>query len=523
MNGLRFRIFLQIRCSPIPKLCPWRQHSDVSLVRLGDPDNAHGMQHISRLARPPCSGPALFRAARAKSLFLLVALAATFSAGAAINETSFTACSLLGGSNDAVRGARIQSDGAIVLSANVAAGPLLQSVGGAKGGIIIRLAPGGGKVLGATRVAAEVRDLAIDAQDNIFVALGRDGAVKLDRNASKELWRKDTGGLCARLDAGTDGTCAVLNYENDSDTATGAGTVLVLAPDGRQVGTFKGRPNTIDVAVDGASRTILMIGFRQANAFDGRRREPVQIAHLTGRGYDGTEKYHLYDWSVDTNAPGFINKPENNMADTRGYRCAIGADAKLYAAFECAGGNHIFRYEPRLVNGQWVGAKDKKAKGDQYHAFHNSRAEHKTYVARFDPGSGEFLRGQEFTARLPSGRANAVRVKGGAVAAGIDGAVYLGGTSASGLPVTFTPPGTGDYAGGGFVLGLTPALDGRLFCVRLQAGAESHAMDVRQIGDKTVVVCGGTTSAKAEPFWTKNAVQSEAPPKAGFFAVFAID
>lgn len=204
-------------------------------------------------------------------------------------------------------------------------------------------------------------------------------------------------------------------------------------------------------------------------------------------------------------------------------RHARWADGKLYAAFECAGGNHIFRYEPRLVNGAWVGAKDKKAKGDQYHAFHNSRAEQKMYVARFEPGSEEFLRGQEFTARLANGRANAVRVKGGSVSAGPEGSLFLGGTAAFGLPVSFLPPETGDYACGGSLLGLKPALDGRLFCLRLQAGAETHAVDTRQIGGKLVLVCGGTTSAKPEPFWTKSAIQSKAPPKSGFFAVLSLD
>src|SRR5512138_642597 len=68
--------------------------------------------------------------------------------------------------------------------------------------------------------------------------------------------------------------------------------------------------------------------------------------------------------------------------------------------------------------------------------------------------------------------------------------------AASELPVTFPPPGTGDYKGGGFVLGLKPELDGRLCCVRLQPGAETHAFDLCQIGGKTVVVCSETSSAK---------------------------
>ena len=456
---------------------------------------------------------------------LFVTLATGLSASAAITEANFTASSLLGGTNDSVRGARLQSDGALVLAANVSEGPVARQAAGVVTGrgLVIRLASGGTQVRAAVRVAAEVRDLALDSQDNIYVALGREGAVKLDRGAAKELWKKDTGGICARLDAAADGTCAALNYLNDNDTTPGAGTVLVLASDGRQLGTFKGRHHTIDVAVDGVSKTVITIGWRQANAFDGRRKEPVQIAHLTGRGYDGAEKYHLYDWSVDTNAPGFINRPANNMADTRGYRVAMGADGRLYAAFECAGGNHIFRYEPRLTNGAWAEAKAKKAKGDPYHAFHNSRAEHKTYVARFDPATGEFLRGQEFTARLPNGRANAVRVKNGALAGGLEGSLYLGGTAASELPVSFMPPGTGDYKGGGFLLGLKPALDGRLFCLRLQPGAETHAVDARQVGGKTIIVCAGSTSAKPEPFWTKNAVQTEASPKCGFYMVFVLE
>lgn len=456
---------------------------------------------------------------------VLVLLSSAVAWTATLSEASFSICSLLGGSNDLVRAARIQSDGAIVLAANVSSGPVAQQASGnaAGRGLVIRLAPGGSRLSAAYRVGMEARDLAIDSQDNIYVALGREGVAKLDRQVQRLLWKKDTGGLAARLDAAADGTCAVLNYDTDNDTTPGPGTVLVLAADGSKLGTFKGRHNTIDVAIDGTSQTVITIGWRQANAFDGRRKEPVQIAHLTGRSYSGVEKYHLYDWSTDTNSPAFINRPANNMADTRGYRVALGADGRLYAAFECAGGNHIFRFEPRLIQGAWVDAKAKKPKADAYHSFHNSRAEHKVFVARFDPATGEYLSGQEFCGRLSNGRANAVRVKSGAIAAGPDGTLYLAGTAAYGLPVSFLPPGTGDYTGGGFVLGIKPGLNERLFCLRLQAGAEVHAVDARRIGNRTIVVCGGTTSTKSEPFWTKNALQTQAPPGSGFFAVFTIE
>ncbi len=457
-------------------------------------------------------------------VFALLFLAAP-GTQAEVNEASFTVSSALGGSGDSVRGARIQADGTIVLAANISVGILAEKASGETNGkgLVIRLAPGGAKVLSAMRVGAEVRDVALDESDNIYVALGSEGAAKLDPAGSKVLWKKETGGVCARIDAAADGVCAALDYSRDDDSSTGSGNVSVFAPDGREIGSFKGRHNTLDVAVDGASKTVVTIGWKQAKAWDGKKKEPVQIAHLTGRGYDGAEKYHLYDWSVDKDAPNFLNKPTNNMADTRGYRCSMGADGKLHAVFESAGGNHIFRYEPQLDNGEWVEAKGKIPKADHYHAFHKSRAEHKTFVGRYEPGTGEYLAGQQFTARLSDGRANAARVKSGAVAAAADSSTYISGKSAAGLPAGFFPPDTGDYNGGGFVLGLNPALDSRLFCIRFQGGADIQALDVRSVGGKRVTVFGGVTSEGDVGFWKKNAIQAETPVNSGFFAVMAAD
>ncbi len=109
------------------------------------------------------------------------------------------------------------------------------------------------------------------------------------------------------------------------------------------------------------------------------------------------------------------------------------------------------------------------------------------------------------------------------MAAAADGATYVSGKSAAGLPPSFFPPDTGTYNGGGFVLGLNSALDSRLFCVRFQAGAEIRALDVRNVGGKKVMVFGGVTSEGDEGFWKKNAVQADAPANSGFFAVMAAD
>lgn len=223
-------------------------------------------------------------------LILIGALSYSPFATASIGEAEFRVNSLLGASGDSVRGARILSDGTIVLAANVSGGELHKQ-SDARAGLLIHLAPGDGKVITTRKISSEVRDLAIDADNNLYLALGKEGAVKLSATGTGVIWKKATTGVCSRIDAAPDGTCAVLSYSRDEDSATGAGEILVLAKDGSELGNFKGRHNTLDVAIDQESKTIISIGWRQANCWDGKKKQPVQIAHLTGRAFDGVEKY----------------------------------------------------------------------------------------------------------------------------------------------------------------------------------------------------------------------------------------
>jgi hypothetical protein len=460
--------------------------------------------------------------------FVLAAAGLLAAANRAAAETyAIQTVSYVGQAGDSVQGVGIQADGTLVVAANISGGPLV--AGGVKelgqgNGVVLRLTPDGRRLLSATRVAKRVRDLALDAGDNLYLAADAEGAVKLDRAAARLLWQRDVGGTCVRIAAGSDGTSAALRYGRDDDSAPGAGQLYVFDPQGKPLANFAGHRNTLDVCVDSASRTVILIGWRQANAFDGKKKEPVQIAYLRGCSYAGQPKYTLYDWSTDNDAPEFINRPTNNMADTRGYRCAIGRDGNLYCAFECAGGNHIFRWEPQLQDGQWRSADAKQPKADQFHAFYNSRAEHKTFMGRYEPASGKYLAGQGLCGRLSSGRANAARVVNGAVAAAESGALLLGGTSAFGLPLSFTPPETGDYSGGSHLLVMQPDLKSRAYCTRFQAGGQTRALDARHVGGKTVIVLGGSNNAK-EPgqFWTKDALQPNGEAGCGFLAVLTTD
>ena len=153
---------------------------------------------------------------------------------------------------------------------------------------------------------------------------------------------------------------------------TGSVRIGLFDAEGAELRRFAGHRNTLDIALNASSETVVLIGWRQATANDGMRNEPVQIAYLRGVGTDGVTRWTDYDWSTEVGSPNFINRPENNMADTRGYRVSFGRDGRLLAAFECAGGNHIFRYLPTDI-----ATRSAIVGGDTFHTFSNTRSEHK--------------------------------------------------------------------------------------------------------------------------------------------------
>jgi len=449
---------------------------------------------------------------------LLVAVPALSQA---VDGFEIAASSYLGaaGYDDSVAGARIQSDGTIVLAANLGEKPRLkgETVPAGKHGCILRLSPDGKKLLSLTAIAGEVKDLALDDKDALYLAAGADGFLKLSPKADKTLLQKPSKD-CARVDAARDGHFALI----------ADGSICIFDPDGKELGTAKGSNFTNDVCIDAASRTVVFCGFRNAHAFDGKKRQPVQIPYIFGLGYDGTRKWEDYNWSTDPASDRFINKPTNNMADSRADRCSIGRDGKLYVTFQVAGGNHIFRYSPTNIM-----EKATLAGGDKYHQFYNSRAEHKNVFARYEPATGAYAIGQQFCGRLESGKASYVATKTGEITADEAGRVYVVGVAAAGLPLSLNPdgeraPGAGDGSGGGFILVMSPDLKTRLLCTRMAGAGAPHAADARTVGGKLRAVYGGGEMPKG--MYVKDALQPEAAdegkekndPKDGFFAVLAV-
>ncbi|MFW6065441.1 MAG: hypothetical protein ACOC9S_01345, partial [Planctomycetota bacterium] len=449
---------------------------------------------------------------------------------------NISASSYIGGSGDtdAVRGSAILSDGTIVLAANIGdATPggvspiLLRGAGNTTSGAIVRLSEDGTTVLSVTRFADAVVDLSIDDNDNLYVACGPEGVVQLNSTADSVVWETTFTKNVYRVDAGPTGYLAVMTRDGtDYDTAKMTSvTIVVLDPSKNQLGNFGGPAHyTRDVAIDEASQTVISVGYKNITAEDDSDSgsNPVDVSAYHGRSYDGTLKYNGYNWEGSSSSDRWINKPENNMADTRATRCEIGEDGMLYMLFEADGGNHIFRYDPFDIM-----TPVDHSEPDKYHQFWQSGTEPKTFVGRYDPATGDYVYGTQFTARLSNNDCNTVRSRNGAVYADSEGRIYIGGYSAYGLPLDddagWLPPGTGDYYGGAWLLVMDSDFSQRLFCTRMSRSANTYAIAARVFGDEPTarIALGGKTPS-ADELYLFNADQSTLQgAQDGFFTVRA--
>ncbi len=423
--------------------------------------------------------------------------------------------------NDEVRSTRILSDGTIVLAVhatnNYGKQPLLLLGGSAAKAAIVRISPTGTEVLSVTRVGDAIQDMDIDGNDNIYVALGSQGLIKLNAQANTLIYSKSNNGYCGRIDVSPNGTAAALQSDGRY-----AGNIYVYDHSGGQVTTFKGKNFSSDVAIDENNDLVFTIGFRNSNSGC----NPVQISYLRAHDFNGNQVWKNYDHSgrdLETcNGPSVTN----NMADTRGYRVIVAPDGNVYAGYEVAGGNHIFRWHPRDLNRavDIVG-------GDKYHEFYNSRAEHKSFIAAYNPRSGDYIKGQQFTARLENGRANALRLRRGEITVDTRGNIYAAFASASGggtnntafgLPYDFSPAKlNNEYGGGPSLMVMSPDFKKREFVARVSSSGNMNTVAVRNEGNVEKVVVGGFVDT-GRPFYDTNALDNTADggEHSGFFSVF---
>ncbi len=422
----------------------------------------------------------------------------------------WTTSSYLGGSSGgAVPSAAILSDGTVVLAALIGdSAPggknptLLNGATTNSGGAIVRLTADGKEVLSVTRVAEEVRELAVDASDSIYVAALGGGLLKLSADGSQLLWKKADGGVCFRVDAGENGEVAAL-YDTSADPAALTGTkgapgvVFVYDASGAPLGNFsvkRGDGGVNDLALDSAQKTVFVGGYKNTSQNGG-----LSVPFITAHAYaGGALKWTDYDYPY---ADVFAS---SDVADSFVSRLHFGPDGKLYALGYEAGGNTVWRRDPRdLSKMVALDAIDEYNDGARMGGPAN-----RGFYGRFDPSDGSFQGGALYQAVTPD-KTVAYNKTGlfletaeGDIKADGLGRVYIV-TSKNGkvLPYTFDPLGLlsadgGNGANGAGLTILAPDLKSRVYVtsfVNTNPGGRGQSVAVRQIPGKPgqSVVYGG--------------------------------
>lgn len=306
--------------------------------------------------------------------------------------------------------------------------------------------PTGRELLGATALGSKVTDVAIDGAGRIAV-VGDFGVALVTADGRELLWTKSLrGGTGTRVVVGRSGTiAAAAGGEVDLFDATGASLGSIDIDHNREAPS---------IALDEANELVFATGFNQR---DGGGCTELQVPFLRAYDFTGGLVWTNYDWSHAEAAAA------SECADSRGYHVSMGEDGKLYYAGESHGGNSVHRRMPRDLS-----TFAPNVKPDSYQDGYNMNgAAPMGYVARFDPKTGDIEVGSTFVVRLSDTKGNALRPR--AVAATASGHVAFVGASAccieratertvNGIPAM--PEGT--YAGGGFLMVLSPDFETRL-------------------------------------------------------------
>jgi Bacterial Ig domain/Secretion system C-terminal sorting domain len=390
-----------------------------------------------------------------------------------------------------------------------------------KGAILI-LSSDGKALKSVTRVAAEISDAAKDRNDNFYIAAAGAGAYKLNSLGTAQIWKRTFAKTVNRIDVGVKTAVPVVLISNTTDInedAFSGAELHILTVDGTQNTHLGGvTSSTSDITIDEASQTVIGVGYKNFNtpSTPGAMSLPVYVPVMKAFSYTGVEKYIAYDWSQDQNSPRWLNRPENNMADMRFNRCTIGKDGLLYVAGQVYGGNHCMRYDPFdiMLPAAMTG-------GDTYFNLANTGTETHIYLGRFNPATGNVLKQQSLTARLPNTAGNSMFIEHGCIDADAEGNVYIAGASASGMPQTvdYLP---GQYTGGGLIMVLNNQLNVRKLSVRL--GTNITNSSICPINENQFIVAGNATlngENQSPLYTTSTALQPNygGGSKDGYFAV----
>jgi hypothetical protein len=300
-------------------------------------------------------------------------------------------------------------------------------------GTVMQLSADGSQLLKRARIGAAVNDLAINPTNGDIAIASNLGVVVLASDLTTVRW-SDLTQVAARVDIAGDGTVVALRGSSQSDAIGDRGTAktytIYNANGTQRYARTSGYTQVQDIAVDAATQRVFMTGFAQR---DGSSCSQLQVAWLKAFDYDGNDQWNNYDYAQG------VADANNDCADTRGRRVAVGEDGMVYFAGTSAGGNAIFRWLPSTrqtgvaLNQLGTPANNMKPGADNYVDPFNTASNHITYVARFEPRTGQHLMGFFLLSRLGEAtdanpRGNTIEPR--AIAGDKDGRFYVGGYSA---------------------------------------------------------------------------------------------
>lgn len=343
---------------------------------------------------------------------------AALGAGRAGGQQALVASYLGGAGDDCFHAAVMLADGtALVAGVMPGATPetdrAVESVAGEGDGVVVRLSKSGHKVEAIRRFGGAVTDMDADGAGHVYV-VGAFGSAKLDPATMQAIWTEEVGGADGRVAAGPRGAAVVLAGQS----------VTLLDGYGQRLRSWRvGSGFVNDVAYHTGTGYVCVTGFyNRRGQVPGENPNPVQVAYVYAYDGGGEKVWTAYDW------PGQEVANRALMADTRGYRLAVGADGYLYVAGESAGGNTMWARKSNNLDEELP-----LAGTDIYQRPRKTAANHITFVGRIHPRTGVTLAGTMLLARMENGRGNTIRPR--ALAADSGGRVYVGGTSAEGMPV----------------------------------------------------------------------------------------
>ncbi|MGL5192767.1 MAG: SBBP repeat-containing protein [Chroococcales cyanobacterium] len=331
---------------------------------------------------------------------------------------------------------------------------------GGGNGVILQTDRTGRKLLSLTRMGSIIDDIEVNSSTGKIAVVGDFGLALLG-DAQTLIWHQElgSGGSATmsngrRVAMGTDGKIAALfNRKITIFDETGTAISEFTIP-----GKF-----VEDVAIHSPSQSIIITGYSQKDRGGCRQ---LQVAFIRSYDYQGNLNWTNYDWTHAEAHGG-----NSSCADTRGDRLTLGLDGNLYFAGESAGGNTIFRYDPRDLS-----QDAPNVIFDPYNHPYNTASNHITYYARFDPVNGEIKAGQFNLARLSSGRGNTITPR--AIAADERGNLYVGGRSAASFAnrheSTISGQSGAYAASDNFVLAVPSDLKTRTFMVSWNKGCAGN-------------------------------------------------